>query len=275
MPELHFFERAVRDRAARFLTSRVRTRRPLVEALTAIVERTAEAYLFGGLIRDLVITTGIVKPRDVDVVFSGADVDELISAIEGSVIRRTRFGGVSVNVCGWRLDLWPLEETWAFRSRLVPTISFGTLPCTTFLNIEAVTLQIKSSPGCPRSIFECGFFDAVRSRTLELNLEENPFPALAVARALVLASRMRYALGPRLVRYIAEYATTVSIEDVLRAQIQHYGFVRRDRSDLERWLVAIRRHYETAAATAFELPVSNSVQLTLWDTQNWDLLRYS
>ncbi len=43
-------------------------------------------------------------------------------------------------------------------------------------------------------LFECGFFEALQSRVLDINYEENPYPALAAVRSIVTATKLRYSL---------------------------------------------------------------------------------
>ena len=62
------------------------------------------------------------------------------------------------------------------------------MPKTTFLNVEAVAVELNPRPTRSRKLYESGFFEGVATETIEINLEENPFPDLCVARSLLTAA---------------------------------------------------------------------------------------
>lgn len=262
---------SLRKKFGRYVRSRSRFRAPLRATLDRLADLSDEVFVFGGLLRDLATGSGPIAPRDVDVVVSGVPSGTLEDAFRGVTRRRTRFGGLVLAVEGWRFDVWDLNDTWAFRTQVVADPSFQTLPLTTFLDVEAITLEYRPRPGKARRLFEHGFFEAVHNRQVELNLASNPFEHLAVVRSMVIASTMGYALGPSLRRFILDHITVETVEQLVEAQWGHYGVVRRHRRTLAGWL----RYIEDAEAQANErvvLPPAGGVQLNFWDTLNWDAL---
>ena len=83
--------------------------------------------------------------------------------------------------------MWPIQDTWAFKERKVAGTGFSDYPKTTFLNIEAVAIQLFSKRRQKREIYSKGFFEAIAERTIELNFEENPTPTECIIRALRIA----------------------------------------------------------------------------------------
>ena len=59
--------------------------------------------------------------------------------------------------------IWPLGLTWAFRNGHSGPPSFESLSTTTFLNVEAIAVELWPAKGQGRHVFENHFFDAVMS----------------------------------------------------------------------------------------------------------------
>lgn len=205
------------------------------------------------------------EPRDVDVVVE-ASLDDLARLFQDVLVRRTRFGGLHLNAKGWMLDVWPLSETWAFRELRIGSRDFEALTRTTFLNVEAVTVDLSRRPG-GRRVHALGFFEAVKTRTLDINLEENPFPQLAAIRALITASTLDYGLSRPLARYVAHHLKRTPFEQFLHIQIGHYGWVRCDVDIMHRWAGTIQEQIGTHSV--IRVPLPQPFQLSLWrDTKD-------
>jgi len=198
----------LRYRLSRFLGTR--TQRASVLALQEILQLGCPAFLFGSVIRNLLLSPPRPPVHDLDVVVGGVSAAELASFFGTRVARPTRFGGLHVEVRGVPLDIWPLSETWAFRHLGLWGGSFADLPKTTFLDIEAITAELGAIQGRAREIYANGFFPSLLSRCIDINLEDNPFPDLCVIRSLITAVRLRFALGRRLAKYILHHASGLS-----------------------------------------------------------------
>jgi hypothetical protein len=254
----------LRQRVARFVRARAGENRPVARVICATQKRGWRAFLFGGVLRDLMVYGSSACPRDVDIVVEGASTDDLASAFEPFIARRTRFGGLHLRINGWMFDIWPLAETWALRERLVPLLGGSALPRSTFLNVEAAATEIGTSPGRARTFYTHGFFEGILSRTVDINLEENPFPALCIVRSLITAARLGFAIAPRLAAYIELHSRFVSLEELLAVQFAHYGRIRASREEVEAWLNAVREQRRCSPASPVELPLSRPLQMALW-----------
>ena len=98
---------------------------------------------------------------------------------------------------------------------------------TTFLNVEAATISLNVQRGA-RMVHAHGFFEGIKSKTLDINLEENPFPELAAIRTLITAYKLNYGLSRRLARYVIHYTNRTPFEQLVQIQFSHYGFARFD-----------------------------------------------
>ncbi len=207
--------------------------KPIHEVVHDLRQSRVPAVLFGGTLRSLLVSRIFHdkpgRPRDIDIVVSGTTTAQLEERFRGIVARRTRFGGLRLERGDWQFDVWPIEETWAFKhDHGGGTADFAALPRTTTFNLEAVAVEAWPCAGRPRALFSGDeqFFEGIISRTIELNREKSPFPELTVVRGLILARELRFKIGPRLVRYIGEVGASMN-EDVLdRIQADHYGLIR-------------------------------------------------
>src|SRR5882757_4862769 len=236
-------ERELRTKLTRFLsgTSGVRAahRQALFEVFDRIKSNKWEAVLFGGTLRDLMLYGPGHSPRDIDIVISNVDADQIAASFMDCSSRRTRFGGLHLEYRGWLVDVWSLHDTWAIKNSGKFRADFDDLPRTTFLNVEAVIADLVPSRGKSRNIRDSGFFDAISQRLLDINYEENPFPTLCVVRSLITAARLRFSISRKLCKYLLHHAERVSPEELVDVQIKHYGTCTRKAEEFQFWLHAI------------------------------------
>src|SRR5947209_776588 len=100
-------------------------------------------YLFGGLLRDILVFGIRNYPRDVDIVLANGSIREIERKFQHEIRRKTRFGGVQLELRRWHFDVWPLEMTWAFLNNKSLEPTPANLPKTTFLNVEAIAVSIE------------------------------------------------------------------------------------------------------------------------------------
>jgi hypothetical protein len=194
-------------------------RKSIADTISEIREQKWNAVFFGGTLRSLLLSrlnnNEPGRPRDIDIVMSGASLEEMRSSFEPYISRQTRFGGLQLKRVNWQFDVWPLKETFALKEQGVQAPTFSDLPYTTFFNVEAVAVEIWPKRGHPRRIFsgDDQFFQGITTRTIELNREENPFPKLCVVRALVMAANLQWKVGPRLLAYLGKHGEAMSPAD--------------------------------------------------------------
>jgi hypothetical protein len=222
-------------------------------------------FLFGSTLRGFLVSRPRYEFHDLDLVVSDSTPEELASIFGKAVKRENRFGGLHLDFGGLPVDMWPLAHTWAFHQGLVKGSSFVDLPKTTFLNIEAVTAELFPRPGRQRQVYSHGFFEAILSRCLEINFEANPFPAFCVVRSLVTAFRLKYAIGPRLAKYIIHHSDKTPLEELLKTLRGHYRQMFIGHDDLRRWLQAVKDQIRRDSGKAVVLPRVTIRQPLLWD----------
>jgi hypothetical protein len=262
MAEFLQYERRLRQQVRAFLRSGG-PHQAILSALSEWRKLEWRPYLFGGLLRDIFVLGMKQGPRDIDVVVTNGSSEDLAHALHPYIRRRTRFGGFQLELNRWHFDIWPLESTWAFVTDKHLAATPENLPKTTFLNVEAVAVSL-SGRGRVDRIYENGFFDAVRTRTLDINFEPNPYPALAAVRALATATKLGFSLSVRLATYIIKVEESLGSEALVLAQDSHYGFVRFRRAAIASNLRHIERELSRTQDQPVLLPETQRQQLPLW-----------
>lgn len=251
---------------------------PIVQTLRDLRNCGGSSVFFGGAIRSLLFSRLIRgrfgRPRDVDIVVNEMTIEGLRERFGSLVSRETRFGGLQLIREQWHFDIWPLNRTWAFVNDNSERPTFNDLPHTTFFNLEAIAVEVWPTPGASRVIFsgDDQFFEGVVSRTLEINREENPFPALCVIRALVLAAGMDMAIGPKLADYLARHSCHVTDDELGTVQLKHYGSIRVAPETARSWLTHLRTAVGRLQGSRLQLPIWK--QRTLWsdDEDIWPMM---
>ena len=247
-PSRDQLEARLRKRLSAFL-NRSRPWRPVLDVIEKAADRRGwRPLLFGGTLRDLLIE-GCPPPRDLDFVVPGASLDELREELGGHVERRTRFGGLRLRIRALPVDIWPLEQTWAFARGLVADPTPEALPRTTFLSAEAAAIELWPGRGRKRTLYTNGLFESFASSCLEINLEQNPYPELCVVRSLLTLRKLGFSAGPNLARYLVEHGAHLSPRQLVDAQLAHYGNVLLAPATLLADLACIRRQQEEGRAT--------------------------
>jgi len=239
------------------------------------------SVFFGGTLRSLLLSrltkNMLGRPRDVDIVVRGVSLPDLENQFSKYISRQTRFGGVQLRRVNWQFDVWPLDRTFALSDGRHNRPGFLDLPGSTFLNLEAVAVEVWPRPGHARVIYsgDDQFFHGIISRTIEINREENPFPELCVVRSLVLAAKLQWnsgnqpwKIGPKLLRYLVAHGTQMSEIDFIEVQRKHYGRIEWPGPQFRRVLDQVSMRLVAGKNDAVELPLPR--QLPLWSHEDSD-----
>jgi len=265
--KIEFLKKDLRVKMSRFCSeNRAIWKKPILQTLYTIKNNNWQAVIFGGTVRSLMLGSGKSRrPRDVDIVLSSVAVDSIKELFLDSFVRKTRFGGVKIQKNGVDFDIWPIDKTWAYVNDHSNERTYENLPKTTFLNIEAIAIDIwPKRTGFERNIYtdNDSFFKAILSETIEINREDNPFPNLCVIRSLIMAANLRFNLGPNLSEYIEKHGSIASAHELEEVQIKHYGKVKVQGSALLEWIDYIKKERKKMKQS---IPLPNSYkQLMLW-----------
>lgn len=193
-------EGQLRERLRYFLGTSARGRREVVSILNRLALQ-GHVLIFGGMLRDLLLSGNAGFDSDVDVVLAGAEGPRLEQVLIPLEARRNRFGGYRLAGRHWKIDVWRLEDTWAFKHALVVPPEPAQLVRTTFFTWDAAVFNV----GTGQLWFHEKFEDHLLRRVLDVNLLPNPNPIGAGLRAI--RSVLRY--HARMTRSVADYVLEV------------------------------------------------------------------
>ena len=212
----------LRARLGRFVTTDSKRYYPhLYNVFEVIHKNNYPAFLCGGAVRNMLLCNSST-PRDLDIILGHVSRERLETLFPNHTKVKTSLGGLKLQVKDWSIDMWPIQETWAFKEGKVMGKGFSDYPKITFLNIDAIAIQLFSKRRQKREIYSKGFFEAISERTIELNFEENPAPAECIVRALRIANKFKFVIGPRLARYIISYKNQTETEKLAEIYQRRY-----------------------------------------------------
>ena len=215
-------KRDLRARLGRFVATDSKRHYPhLYSVLEDIRNNNYPAFLCGGAVRNMLLCNNSI-PRDLDIILGYVSREQLETLFPDHNKEKTSLGGLKLQVKDWSIDMWPIQDTWAFKEGKVTGKGFSDYPKTTFLNIDAIAIQLFSKRRQKREIYSKGFFEAIAERTIELNFEENPAPAECIVRALWIANKFKFVIGPRLARYMISYTNQMEIEELAEIYQRRY-----------------------------------------------------
>lgn len=191
----------VGERVFRYLYEKRAERAEAQELICRLSEDLPETVVFGGMIRDLALGSTRDFNSDIDLV-SMADRATIFSLIQRYTPQVNKFGGFRFAVGRQLFDIWSFQDTWAFREGLVCAETFENLCATTFFNVDAACQPLKSK----KIISSSGYLESLESRTLDINLEDNPAPDKVVIRAIRMMINKDLKASPRLQSYILRNA---------------------------------------------------------------------
>ena len=195
---------ALKKRLDRFFFDSVPARTGLSKFVTDLTEIT-EAYAFGGLIRDIAFDGTRKFASDVDIVYRG-ESEAVTRFIQCFPYKTNKFGGARIEVQSWLIDIWPVEQTWAFSTGAQDYSCVQSLLNTTITTWDSALYSLNDKS----LILGDKFFSGMESGTLDLVLAENP------NRLGLLVRLMRHLSGERV------KAITPTVSELLMRALQDH-----------------------------------------------------
>ncbi len=166
------------------------------------LEETGDIYLIGGVLREFKDNDDIINLRDIDIVIDVKNTESWNSILSEFQVGVNRFGGFKLICSGLVIDIWSLNDTWAYRNHIIkcePENYVKRLTDTVFLNIDSIVYDMK------RDIWHKEKYDgAMKSGVLDVVLEYNPQIPLNIMRALILKKRYSMVFSQKLKIIIRE-----------------------------------------------------------------------
>lgn len=215
----------LKKRLLRFFEKNDRLKTGLSEFLDPLSEQ-GDVLLFGGAIRDIALNGIRHFNSDLDFVFVGDSMvlSQGLSSI-GHVSNRklslaaNKFGGWRLQTEQLLLDIWPIQETWAFKQSWVDYQSIGSLLNTTITNWDAILFSWRHK----KLYFGSDYFTHLETGYLDLVLDKNPNELgllVRILRHFVLKEANIF--SPRLGRVVYEKMQKYSFSQIAQHEQMSY-----------------------------------------------------
>lgn len=250
-PELELRSRIER-RLRRFVLEKRVSNPKLVDLIGNVAAASESCAVFGGVPRRHVRGDHLDENFDIDIVVQAEERDVIEHLVEGTSPRKTRFGGWRFDVEGDAVDLWFVEDTWAFRKHQVEFSEFRDVLRTTFFSWDALLFDLKTL----QLVAEDRVLAELREGILDVNLDG----VLSDAHALIgtyrrvvfdharLTSRLQAAVLRVYARCdIQEIASLCSAQ-----QSVHLSF-----SQLSEFMSDLKLHYKASPDAHFSVKLAN------------------
>ena len=241
-------------------------RRDLQQMLVTIRREKWTAYAFGGTARGLLHRGSTYVPRDVDLVFAEEHFSAFQQHFHPLVRDTNRFGGLRMRAGHVDIDAWPITRTWAFQRCASLNASFENLPKTTFLNIDALAVELFPKAGAARRIFDGGCLKAHEERMLDINFHDNPLPDLCVVRSLYYAYKFNFGVSAQLAKYLRQEMDSFGLQHFVAVQSRHYGQIWFGLNMLDRVFDQLGRKTIGAVSCAQLFGLQHQQRILLWKT---------
>ena len=189
------------------------------------LELAGNVILIGGVLREFLDHRKIQNLRDNDIIVDVKSESQWSRVIEEYSLRTNRFGGHKIFCEGLLVDVWRIEQTWAFREKIIscsPKDYIKLLPDTVFLNLDSIIYDWTNEKW-----YKEKYLEGMHSRVIDVVLDKNPYILLNITRAYVLKDRYDMSFSPKLSHLIIEegkkYSSRESfVEAILSEQEKRY-----------------------------------------------------
>ena len=166
--------------------------------------------LIGGAIRDVARAGRQGFSSDLDFVVYDCNRDKFAAQMDCHRGIKNKFGGYGLRGFRWKVDVWHLEDTWAKTEGLVDVRAPIDLLRCTFFDWDSAVYEIHTR----KLVLPEDYLERLRSKVMDIRLEENPNPRGSLVRALRRAARWQVRFGPRLTAFSRKYLREIPWEDL-------------------------------------------------------------
>lgn len=240
---------ALKKRIGRFINSK-KFERDEVYDLIELTKKLGRVAIFGGMLRDLCIDGNRFFDSDVDLVFEQHDKGNLESLLKDYNLKLNAFGGYRLQLKKWHVDIWNIENTWAFKNNLVECDGFKSLTKTTFFNWDAIVYEVDNGKIHSAE----NYLENLHERVLDINLVDNPNHLGSVVRTLRMMIKYDAKLSPALCDYVLDNSKTFSPDIIVAYEKQKYWKAALTSESIFNILFNLEGHKDNKLSNAFELP---------------------
>lgn len=224
-------------RINRFLSSKTLGREEVGDFINNLKE-TGDIALFGGMLRDLSIEGNTEFNSDIDLVITSCSDDELDRTLVPYEPIKNKFGGYRISLSKWKIDIWQLKSTWAFKMGYVEEGSFESLYKTTFFDWDGIAFDIKRK----KIIAIDSYIERLHSGILDINLEQNPNPIGNVIRAFRYCEKYNAQFSSKLARYIYTSINNINEEQLVSFERNSHDWPVLNKNSISNIIHSLKEH---------------------------------
>lgn len=191
-------------------------RKEAMQMLSFLLEK-GDVLAFGGVVRDIALYGVKSFSSDLDLIFVG-NRDHFHNELQQKG-KKNKFGGYRLKVGDWDIDVWHIEDTWAFKHRKANYKNELSLLDTTIMSWDSVLYSLSKN----RVYCHDGYFEDLAKGYLDLVLFDNPnkFGAMIrIMRCFVLKEATVF--SPRIIEFLNENLCQHSIDEILDSEKRSY-----------------------------------------------------
>ena len=181
------------------------------------LSKSTRVFIFSGVIRNFFL--GEKNNRDIDIILE-KEID-IFSIFKHSEINRNSFGGYKIFLKKTVIDLWYLENTWAFKNGHIPVLSFHLdkmIPDTAFFNFSSIVYSLNDKTFYPTDDFARFLLE----EQIDMVLEKNPNYKLCVVNTFYYSDKYKLEIKDRLKHYVVKLYQSHN-KDYEAVQMKHFG----------------------------------------------------
>jgi len=206
---------------------------PEANNMVKLLEENCDLVLFGGAIREYIDSKFDSIPRDFDIVLrkkkDDIDLDKLLLKFN---YKKNRFDGYKIIIDSLEFDIWEIQNTWAFKENKVVCQMkdyVNELQRTVFLNIDSIVYNLNNE-----KLYANNYKKAMKRKTLDIILEDNPYKDLNYLRAILFRKRYNMSMSEKLIKNIVDYTKRekLYLEKLYEIQFSHYNDEKVTKDDL-------------------------------------------
>ena len=175
--------------------------------------------ILGGAIRDIVRgSANEIRDWDIAVGPNFTSDPKVLKILEEFEAKKNHFGGYKFSIDEDEIDLWPYENTWAFKQmKKTPNFSPEALMKTVFLSINTISYWVNTE-----EVHEIAFSKSLEKGMLIINNEENPLKAYNIIRTYKLCEKLNLKLDQKGKVLLKSWVTKQELKKMFRIESKEY-----------------------------------------------------
>ena len=211
MPDLH-------RQICYFFSSKRRNRSDAHRFIGELLNHGRTAVV-GGMLRDIGLFGNRNFTSDIDLVIDAHSLTGFHKFIREHNGEMNRFGGYSLRKGRWRIDVWALQETWAHVNGYASIKTIDDVRNVTFFTSDAILFDLTNK----KIIADCAYFENIRNRHLDINLNASPNPLGNAIRAFRYALLKDFCWGSRLSSFVLDITHEYGVDALKKQEKNSYG----------------------------------------------------